>query len=100
MPGGRPQHSSLRQSNRRRRRCMVRPGRGVLPAVQEVQTIPSSWAAVAMMNMCPLCNTEMPERYNYCYQCGEYVGDTAALKPAVSPEVEAQQQQQEKIIHY
>jgi len=58
------------------------------------------WEAVAMMKTCPLCNTEMPERYNYCYQCGEYVGDTAALKPVVSPEVEAQQQQQERVIHY
>ena len=53
-----------------------------------------------MMKTCPLCNSEMPERYNYCYQCGEYVGDTAALKPAVSPEVEAQQQHQERVIHY
>jgi len=53
-----------------------------------------------MMKMCPLCNTEMPERYNYCYQCGEYVGATAVLKPEVSPEVEAQQQQQERVIHY
>ena len=32
--------------------------------------------------------------------CGEYVGDTATLKPALSPEVEAQQQQQERVIHY
>lgn len=53
-----------------------------------------------MMKMCPLCNTEMPERYNYCYQCGEYVGNTAALKPEVSPEVEAQHQQQERVIQY
>ena len=71
-----------------------------MPADRDAQTIPSSWEAVAMMKMCPLCNTEMPERYNYCYQCGEYVGDTAALKPEVSPEVEAQQQQQERVIHY
>lgn len=42
----------------------------------------------------------MPERYNYCYQCGEYVGDTAALKPPVPPEVEKQQQYQERVIHY
>jgi hypothetical protein len=28
------------------------------------------------------------------------VGDTAALKPALSPEVEAQQQSQERVIHY
>ncbi len=53
-----------------------------------------------MMKTCPLCHSEMPERYNYCYQCGEYVGDTAALKPVVSPEVEAQQQHQERVIHY
>src|SRR5215813_14089731 len=52
------------------------------------------------MKMCPLCHSEMPERYNYCYQCGEYVGDAAAFKPALSPEAEAQQQQQERVIHY
>ena len=56
--------------------------------------------AVVIMKTCPLCNTEMPERYNYCYQCGEYVGATAALKPAVSPEEEARQQHQERVIHY
>lgn len=53
-----------------------------------------------MMKMCPLCQTEMPERYNYCYQCGEYVGDTASLKPILAPEVEAEQQRQERVIHF
>ena len=48
----------------------------------------------------PALPLEMPERYNYCYQCGEYVGGTATLKPALSPEAEAQQQQQERVIHY
>ena len=62
--------------------------------------MPGVREAVAMMKTCPLCNTEMPERYNYCYQCGEYVGDTAALKPALSPEAEAQHQHQERVIHY
>jgi hypothetical protein len=55
-----------------------------------------------MMKMCPLCNTEMPERYNYCYQCGEYVGQTAAMTSTApaSPEVERQYRWQERIIQY
>ncbi len=53
-----------------------------------------------MMKSCPLCNTEMPTRYNYCYQCGEFVGHTSPLVPAVEPEVEHQHRQQERMIHY
>jgi predicted nucleic acid-binding Zn ribbon protein len=54
-----------------------------------------------MMKMCPLCNTEMPERYNYCYQCGEYVGQTAPLQPgAGDPVAEKRYRQQERVIHY
>lgn len=52
------------------------------------------------MKNCPLCDTEMPERYNYCYQCGEYVGNASATVPVADPEVEQQQQQQEWVIHY
>jgi hypothetical protein len=54
-----------------------------------------------MMKMCPLCNTEMPERYNYCYQCGEYVGQTTPILPgAGDPEAEQKYRQQEWVIHY
>jgi hypothetical protein len=53
-----------------------------------------------MMKNCPLCQTEMPERYNYCYQCGEYVGHTAAMLPVDDPEVARQHRQQEWVIHY
>lgn len=54
-----------------------------------------------MMKMCPLCNTEMPERYNYCYQCGEYVAQTAPLMPgAGDPDSEQQYRRQERVIHY
>jgi hypothetical protein len=54
-----------------------------------------------MMKNCPLCNTEMPARYNYCYQCGEYVGQTTALLPgAGNPEAEQKYRQQERAIHY
>jgi len=53
-----------------------------------------------MMKSCPLCDTEMPERYNYCYQCGEYVGHTASLQPASSPEETRAHQRQERVIHY
>jgi len=53
-----------------------------------------------MMKSCPLCSTEMPERYNYCYQCGEYVGDTGSLIQESTPEEELAQQRQERIIHY
>ena len=53
-----------------------------------------------MMKTCPLCHTEMPERYNYCYQCGEYVGDAATMLPAQDPEEEQRHQRQERFIHY
>lgn len=54
-----------------------------------------------MMKTCPLCHTEMPERYNYCYQCGEYVGQTAPVLPgAGDPEAEQRYRQQEWVIHY
>jgi predicted nucleic acid-binding Zn ribbon protein len=53
-----------------------------------------------MMKNCPLCHTEMPERYNYCYQCGEYIGHTSAPAPPVDPEHEQQYHHQERIIHY
>ncbi len=53
-----------------------------------------------MMKSCPLCSTEMPERYNYCYQCGEYVGDTGSIVQEITPEEEQTQQRQERIIHY
>lgn len=53
-----------------------------------------------MFKNCPLCNTEMPERYNYCYQCGEYVGHTSAAIPVADPETERQHQHQERFIHY
>jgi predicted nucleic acid-binding Zn ribbon protein len=53
-----------------------------------------------MMKSCPLCDTEMPERYNYCYQCGEYVGHTASLQPEASPEETRAHQRQERVIHY
>jgi predicted nucleic acid-binding Zn ribbon protein len=72
----------------------------MVPTAQDAYAAFCLREAVVMMKMCPLCHSEMPERYNYCYQCGEYVGDTAALKPALSPEAEAQQQQQERVIHY
>jgi hypothetical protein len=53
-----------------------------------------------MMKSCPLCSTEMPERYNYCYQCGEYVGDTGAFIQESTPEEQQVQQRQERVIHY
>jgi predicted nucleic acid-binding Zn ribbon protein len=53
-----------------------------------------------MFKTCPLCNTEMPERYNYCYQCGEYVGQTATLEDRLEPEVEQEHRKQERVIHY
>jgi uncharacterized membrane protein YvbJ len=53
-----------------------------------------------MMKSCPLCDTEMPERYNYCYQCGEYVGNTASLQREASPEETQAHQRQERVIHY
>jgi predicted nucleic acid-binding Zn ribbon protein len=53
-----------------------------------------------MMKSCPLCSTEMPERYNYCYQCGEYVGDTGSFRQEPPPEEQQTQQRQERIIHY
>ena len=54
-----------------------------------------------MMKTCPLCNTEMPERYNYCYQCGEYVGQIAAVLPgAGDPVAEHRYRQQERVIQY
>ena len=52
------------------------------------------------MKTCPLCNTEMPERYNYCYQCGEYVGDASSFMTAETPEDEQRQGSQERVIHY
>jgi hypothetical protein len=42
----------------------------------------------------------MPERYNYCYQCGEYVGDTTAIPDNIDPQVAQQQRRQEWVIHY
>jgi hypothetical protein len=71
----------------------------MVPPEQDAWTGPCLWEAVAMMKMCPLCHSG-PERYNHCYQCGEYMGDTVALRAALSPEIEAQQQQQERVIHY
>lgn len=53
-----------------------------------------------MIKQCSLCGTEMPERYNYCYQCGEYVGNTAPLSTATSPEEEQKQRYQERFIHF
>lgn len=53
-----------------------------------------------MIKTCSLCNTEMPERYNYCYQCGEYVGQIASLTTATDPESERQHRKQEHVIHY
>ena len=53
-----------------------------------------------MMKSCPLCGSEMPERYNYCYQCGEYVGDATSLQLETSPEETQTQQRQERVIHY
>jgi hypothetical protein len=53
-----------------------------------------------MMKSCPLCDTEMPERYNYCYQCGEYVGDVGSLLTQTAPEDLPEQQRQERVIHY
>lgn len=53
-----------------------------------------------MMKTCPLCQTEMPERYNYCYQCGEFVGETAALQIDIDPEVAETQRRQEWVIQY
>jgi predicted nucleic acid-binding Zn ribbon protein len=53
-----------------------------------------------MMKNCPLCDTEMPERYNYCYQCGEYVGRTSVMVPTGEPAVEQQYQHRERVIHY
>lgn len=53
-----------------------------------------------MMKSCPLCSTEMPERYNYCYQCGEYVGDTGSVVRETTPEEQQTQYRQERVIHY
>ena len=53
-----------------------------------------------MIKNCSLCNTEMPERYNYCYQCGEYVGQVAALGTVTDPESEREYRKQEQVIHY
>jgi len=53
-----------------------------------------------MIKTCSLCNTEMPERYNYCYQCGEYVGQVATLGAATDPESEQEHRKQERVIHY
>ncbi len=53
-----------------------------------------------MIKSCPLCSTEMPERYNYCYQCGEYVGATGSLQTLVAPEEAQKQNRQERVIHY
>ena len=52
-----------------------------------------------MFKNCTLCHTEMPERYNYCYQCGEYVGQTATLEEIVEPETERTHRKQEQVIH-
>ena len=53
-----------------------------------------------MMKMCPLCNSEMPARYNYCFQCGEFVGDTGSIQAETHPEDEAKHQLQERVIQY
>ena len=53
-----------------------------------------------MLKTCPLCNTELPQRYNYCYQCGEYVGQVAAIPVAYDPAEERRYQHQERAIHY
>lgn len=53
-----------------------------------------------MMKTCSLCQTEMPERYNYCYQCGEFIGETAALPVDVDPQAAETQQRQEWVIQY
>lgn len=53
-----------------------------------------------MMKMCPLCNTEMPERYNYCFQCGEYVGHTTSLPLHNDPATEQRHLAHERFIHY
>ncbi len=53
-----------------------------------------------MMKSCPLCDSEMPERYNYCYQCGEYVGDAVSLQPESTPEEAQAHQLQERVIHF
>jgi uncharacterized membrane protein YvbJ len=53
-----------------------------------------------MIKQCSLCGTEMPERYNYCYQCGEYVGNTASLGVAADPAGEKSQRYQERVIHF
>jgi hypothetical protein len=42
----------------------------------------------------------MPERYNYCYQCGEFVGATSPVPVDVAPEALEAQQRQEWVIHY
>lgn len=52
-----------------------------------------------MFKQCSLCGTEMPERYNYCYQCGEYVGDVSSLPTAATSEDERKQRVQERVIH-
>jgi hypothetical protein len=53
-----------------------------------------------MLKNCPLCHTELPQRYNYCYQCGEYVGQVASLPATHDPEEERRYQHQERAIHY
>ena len=53
-----------------------------------------------MMKSCSLCGTEMSERYNYCYQCGEFVGATGSLQAEVDSESSLEQGRQEWVIHY
>ncbi len=53
-----------------------------------------------MMKACPLCQTEMPERYNYCYQCGEYVGQISAAPADEDPATARRHRLQERFIHY
>lgn len=52
------------------------------------------------MKQCSLCSTEMPERYNYCYQCGEFVGHTSSIKDTADPKDAQEQQYQERFIHF
>jgi hypothetical protein len=61
---------------------------------------PRGEKAATMIKQCSLCGTEMPERYNYCYQCGEYVGNTASLGAATDPAGEQSQRYQERVIHF
>ncbi|GIX49023.1 MAG: hypothetical protein KatS3mg131_3234 [Candidatus Tectimicrobiota bacterium] len=52
------------------------------------------------MKSCPLCHTEMPARYNYCYQCGEYVGHLETAAPDDDPAAAKRHRLQERFIHY